>query len=239
MFLSYHISIFAYYLRKMVRCANLCLLILEFLVFLHFFSWQIRSVVADAGEFANGTYVIEGTVIPPYGNDWFIKTRIHIDGGQYLGFVRSDGSFKVTNVPSGSYLVEVVNPVFVFQPARVDINSKGKIRARRFNVLQPNAVSIIPYPLEMASIGRASYFQPREQLRTLDLLMNPTLLLMIVPFLLIMLLPKLYDANDPELQREVQNLSILNPRPNLPDMSEVSIFCFIRLLVQIHLFSLA
>lgn len=41
---------------------------------------------------------------------------------------RTDGSFAVNDVPSGSYVVEIVSPSFRFDPVRVDITSKGKMR---------------------------------------------------------------------------------------------------------------
>lgn len=41
---------------------------------------------------------------------------------------RTDGSFAVNDVPSGSYVVEVDSPTFRFEPVRVDITSKGKMR---------------------------------------------------------------------------------------------------------------
>ncbi len=41
---------------------------------------------------------------------------------------RTDGSFAVNDVPSGSYVVEVVTPNYRFEPVRVDITSKGKMR---------------------------------------------------------------------------------------------------------------
>ena len=79
----------------------------------------------------------------------------------------------MNNIPSGSYILEVSNPSFVFEPARVDINSKGKIRARKLNNLQPAAVQGITYPLKFKSRGKANYFQAREQWRITDLLFNP------------------------------------------------------------------
>lgn len=45
----------------------------------------------------------------------------------YLPY-RTDGSFAVNDVPSGSYVVEIVSPSFRFDPVRVDITSKGKMR---------------------------------------------------------------------------------------------------------------
>ena len=86
---------------------------------------------------------------------------------------RADGSFIVNNVPSGSYMVEVSSPVYVFEPVRVDINSKGKLRARKLNNIQPSAVTTVTYPLRFKAKGKANYFQVREQWRIQDFLMNP------------------------------------------------------------------
>jgi ER membrane protein complex subunit 7 len=47
-----------------------------------------------------------------------------------------DGQFAVEGVASGSYVVEIANADYIFEPVRVDITSKGKIRARRLNLLQ-------------------------------------------------------------------------------------------------------
>lgn len=43
-------------------------------------------------------------------------------------YYRIDGSFAVNDVPSGSYVLEVVSPNYRFEPVRVDITSKGKMR---------------------------------------------------------------------------------------------------------------
>lgn len=47
---------------------------------------------------------------------------------QILFLDRTDGSFAVNDIPSGSYVVEVVSPGYRFEPVRVDITSKGKMR---------------------------------------------------------------------------------------------------------------
>ena len=78
----------------------------------------------------------------------------------------------MTNVPSGSYVVEVVNPKFMFEPARVDINSKGKIRARKVDNIQSSKVAV-SYPLKLKARGMANYFQKREQWRITDFIFNP------------------------------------------------------------------
>ncbi|KAL5961812.1 ER membrane protein complex subunit 7 [Taenia solium] len=173
---------------------------------------------------------IEGTIAAPIGAspNWAAETKVRVDGNRYLGFVKPDGGFIISDVAPGSYLVEFTNPTFLFQPVRVDINSKGKIRARSVNLLRTTAVKAITHPLRIATVGKAMYFQPREQLRTLDLLLNPTVLCMVIPLLFLMLIPKLMDTNDPEF-KEMQKNSIFGGRsaetPDISDyLSSISLF---------------
>ena len=42
-----------------------------------------------------------------------------------FSFFRSDGSFVINGVASGSYVVEVSNPDYIFEASRVDITAKG------------------------------------------------------------------------------------------------------------------
>lgn len=86
---------------------------------------------------------------------------------------RNDGSFSVNGLPSGSFLVEIANPTYLFEPLRVDITSKGKMRARKVNLLQPSKLQTVAYPLEFRERMKANYFQQREQWRLTDFLVNP------------------------------------------------------------------
>ncbi|TPP58777.1 ER membrane protein complex subunit [Fasciola gigantica] len=170
---------------------------------------------------------LEGLLITPKDApaDWFVHTRIHVDGSQYVGFVQPDGYFEVSGVPSGSYVVEPVHPSYVFQTARVDINSKGRIRARRVNAPQPNAVKELPYPLRLSSGGNAVYFKPREQLRTLDVLFSPSVLYVLGPLIVVMALTRLINTNDPEMQKELQQMSRQQKLPDFGEMlSSLSMF---------------
>ena len=88
-------------------------------------------------------------------------------------YFRSDGSFSVNGLPSGTYVVEVINPTYIFEASRVDITTKGRYRARRVNYLQPSLVKTMHYPLEFRERRKASYFQQREQWKITDFLMNP------------------------------------------------------------------
>ena len=120
---------------------------------------------------------------------------------RFLALFRSDGSFTVTHLSPGSYLIEVSNPDYFYEPIRVDINSKGKIRARKVNYIQTSAVQQLSYPLKFKSKGQFKYFQMRETWKVTDFLFNPMVLMMVLPLLLIMVLPKMMNAADAETQR--------------------------------------
>ena len=90
-----------------------------------------------------------------------------------MGFIKSDGIFTVNFIPSGSHLVEVVSPNYIFEKVRIDITKAGKIRARKANFVQPNAVQVIPYPLRFHADGQAPFFEIRETWKVTDVLFNP------------------------------------------------------------------
>ena len=60
---------------------------------------------------------IEGTIVAPTGAhpNWAVETKVRVDGNRYLGFVKRDGTFVISDVAPGSYLVEFTNPVYLFQ----------------------------------------------------------------------------------------------------------------------------
>merc|ERR1712154_589434 len=103
---------------------------------------------------------------------------------------------------------------------RVDINTKGKIRARKVNNVQPTQVNQVPYPLRLKTLGKFRYFQKREEWKVTDMLMNPMILMMVLPLLLITVLPKM--MNDPETKREMEQMhQSMNMQNQMPEMSEI------------------
>lgn len=149
--------------------------------------------------------------------DFFFNSRMHLIAHAVLNTEavqtltvallllshRTDGSFAVHDIPSGSYVVEVVSPSYRFEPARVDITSKGKMRshwlffdrpylftvllwscthtsccllhcrARLVNYIKTSEVVRQPYPLQIRAAGAHSYFMKRETWGWTDFLMNP------------------------------------------------------------------
>ncbi|KAI5634953.1 ER membrane protein complex subunit 7 [Phthorimaea operculella] len=193
-----------------------------FFATLNYFSEVTGAVSPVEEETGNGRYVIEGRVFPPEElapTNWQTDTRIHVNGGEYIGFVRNDGSFVIHNVPSGSYVVEIVHPDYMYEPVRVEINSKGKYRARKLNYIQTSQVIQVPYPLRMKPMSKFRYFQVREQWRLTDFLFNPMVLMMILPLLLVMILPKM--MNDPETKEDLKQIQNLTRMSDMPEMSEM------------------
>lgn len=90
------------------------------------------------------------------------NTRIIVDDGQYVGFLKGDGTFTIPGVPSNSYVVEISSPRNFYEPVRVDITSKGKVRSRRLNLVQPSDITLLRYPLNFESRGLPIYFFKRE-----------------------------------------------------------------------------
>jgi len=165
---------------------------------------------------------IEGKIVFnkqwPAGN-WQTNTRVLVNYGQLSAFVREDGSFTVEHVPVGSsYIIEVASTDYLYESVRVDVSSKGKLRARRLNLLQPAQVTQTAYPLRFTPRHPIAYFRRREEWRVTDMLFSPMVLMMVVPMLLFMLLPKLVNTNDPQLQREMQQSM---PKYEMPELSEV------------------
>uniref|UniRef100_UPI00358F3A3E endoplasmic reticulum membrane protein complex subunit 7-like n=1 Tax=Myxine glutinosa TaxID=7769 RepID=UPI00358F3A3E len=179
---------------------------------------------AEADEVSAEGFRIEGRVSVPgaKAQEWISSARLLVDGGEYTALLRTDGSFTVHSIPSGSYVVEVASPNFKFDPVRVDITSKGKIRARKVNYIKSSEVVSLPYPLRLRAVGAPSYFLKRETWKWTDFLFNPMVLMMAVPLLIIFLLPKVVNTNDPEMRKEMeQSMNMLSPNKDLPDVSEL------------------
>lgn len=82
----------------------------------------VEQIVVESGideyeEF--GRYTIEGRVyapeLYPYDVNWQKDTAITINDGEYNGFLREDGTFVISSVPSGSYVVDIVNPDYLYE----------------------------------------------------------------------------------------------------------------------------
>nr|XP_016928855.1 ER membrane protein complex subunit 7 homolog [Drosophila suzukii] len=184
----------------------------------------------------SGLYTIEGRVSPPdsifppaqggrgapVNKDapkWQTEVTLSINDGEFKGFVREDGQFMISGVPSGSYILDVHHPDVFYEPVRVEINPKGKFRARKVNFVQPAQIMQVPYPLRVKPLMPFKYFQTREQWKITDFLFSPMVLMMVLPLLLMLVLPKM--INDPETKKEIDNLQFPKMGNDMPEISEM------------------
>ncbi|XP_048455707.1 ER membrane protein complex subunit 7 isoform X1 [Rhincodon typus] len=143
------------------------------------FLLALRLGAGSEAEGVGEKFKIEGRAVVPgvRPQDWIHTARVLVEGEEHVGFFKTDGTFTVNDVPSGSYVVEIVSPAYRFEPVRVDITSKGKIRARHVNYLKASEVIRLPYPIQIKSSGPPPYFLKRETWGWTDFLMNPMHLL--------------------------------------------------------------
>ncbi|KAH8378364.1 hypothetical protein KR093_010951, partial [Drosophila rubida] len=173
---------------------------------------------------AKEVFNIEGIVLPAAvelqaDEKWPIDIRIAVNGGEYLGFVRENGSFMVSGVPPGSHILESYHSDIYIPPLRVDISSRGKFRARKLSHIRPKQIIKLPYPLFLKPLKRRKYFRVREEWNIMDYVLNPMVLLMVVPLLLMLILPRL--ISDPETKREIENIQIPRIPSGVPDFSDM------------------
>lgn len=82
----------------------------------------------DIAGGSSGFYTITGKVYPPEYvgvgassaiENWQSGTVVTINGGEFKGFLREDGSFVISSVPSGSYVVEINSNDYYYEPVSV------------------------------------------------------------------------------------------------------------------------
>ena len=177
-------------------------------------------VVGDEDRDAEGPslHQVEGKVYPPdpKPENWLWETRILVDGGKRQAFIREDNTFIVYGLSAGSHLLEVSNPDYMFEPVRVDINAKGRTRARKVNNVQPTQVDQVTYPLRLKHLGTHRFFRKREEWRATDIFRNPMIWMMALSLIFVSFLPKM--MNDPETKRELEQIQqTMNVQNHVPE----------------------
>ena len=74
-----------------------------------------------------GSYKIEGKVTPPDVKpaNWLTVTTVTLDGGKRRAFLKEDNTFVFQGVTSGTFLVEVENPDYMYEQVRIQCNMKS------------------------------------------------------------------------------------------------------------------
>ncbi|CAF3800111.1 unnamed protein product [Rotaria sp. Silwood1] len=168
-----------------------------------------------------GSYKIEGQIFSPSDDKALDDMRVLVNEGEYVGIPRVDGTFVISSVPSGSYVVSVSSPWYVFEPIRVDINANGKIRARKVNFLEPGKVMLVKYPLHFDTYNEPNYFKKREVYRWNDIVFNPMFAPIILGMILFFFLPKLLPQEQEAQQIIPEANDIFQPKYNIPDIADL------------------
>ncbi|CAF0959902.1 unnamed protein product [Rotaria sordida] len=166
-----------------------------------------------------GSHKIEGQILFQPNDKALDDMRILVNEGEYIGIPRVDGTFVISGIPSGSYVVSISSPRHVFEPVRVDINTNGKIRARKVNFVQPNEVVVVKYPLRFNAYVKPNYFKTREVYRWTDIIFNPTFAPIILLTVLFLFVPKFLPQETEMRQMFPGTNDIMQPNMNIPDIA--------------------
>lgn len=120
----YLVGSIIYFRSNLNLNVNLPLIVMKIFVFLSIFFLfkNVSSNIQDSEvgeENTSGWYQIEGKVYSPEigsENTWQQNTIISINGGEFQGFLKEDGSFIISKVPFGSYVVDIINPDYNYEP---------------------------------------------------------------------------------------------------------------------------
>ncbi|XP_068642409.1 ER membrane protein complex subunit 7 homolog [Aristolochia californica] len=128
------------------------------------------------------------------------NTKIILNGGERVTFIRPDGYFSFHNVPAGTHLIEVAAIGNFFSPVRVDLSARnpGKVQA----ALTENRHTLSELVLE--PLREEQYYDKREPFSLMSLLKSPMGLMMGFMLIVVFLMPKLMENMDPEEIKRAQ-----------------------------------
>ncbi|XP_073001135.1 ER membrane protein complex subunit 7 homolog [Typha latifolia] len=167
-----------------------------------FFSLAVASPSGSGdGYIIAGRVKLEGMGSKGFGlSAKMSNTKVILNGGQRVTFVRPDGYFSFHNVPAGTHLIEVASMGYFFSPVRVDVSARnpGKVQA----ALTENKRLLNELILE--PLSEEHYYEVRQPFSVMSLLKSP--MGMMVGFMLVMvfLMPKLMENIDPEEMKRAQ-----------------------------------
>ncbi|KAJ4486348.1 hypothetical protein J3R30DRAFT_3655533 [Lentinula aciculospora] len=129
-------------------------------------------------------------------------SRVVLDNEKYSGGVSKDGSFVISNVPSGVYLLSIISHDHQFDQ---DDSSSEPIEVRPYipaTPMSPASMILLPHPIRLSARQRFNYFVPRESFNIMGMLKSPMILMMIFAGGLVLGMPYLMKNMDPESLEE-------------------------------------
>ncbi|KAK3835181.1 MAG: hypothetical protein JOS17DRAFT_736464 [Linnemannia elongata] len=150
------------------------------------------------------------------------QTRVLLSGGQYSSMVNKDGKFIFTNVPEGTYLLEVQSPQYTYPTVKVTLAGKEtKANLVSLGFDWSNNDNPLQLPLTLVPRAPTTFFVPREGFKLSSLFANPMMLMMGASVLMLFVMPKLMANMDAESMEEMQGMQedMQMPSFEMPDIS--------------------
>jgi len=131
------------------------------------------------------------------------QLAVHVNGGEFSAFVRSDNTFAIPDVPVGAaYLVEVISNSLFFEKIRLSVSKAGNVKATKADPADPRSANVaLPYPLRLEPRGRLQTFEIREGFNFAMIYQNPMMLMMGFSMLMMFMMKYMVD---PEQMKEMQ-----------------------------------
>ncbi|KAI9260538.1 hypothetical protein BDA99DRAFT_512410 [Phascolomyces articulosus] len=153
-------------------------------------------------------------------------TRVSLNGDAYSTLVKANGQFEITDVDTGSYMLEVHAIDYVFPRLRLDIDKEQGITRASYTGYGASFESrgySVDQPLELRAKAPAIYFVERKGFNVLAMFKNPMFLMIGFSALMMFVLPKLMANMDPEALKEMSQSQadaqkMISDMPSLSDM---------------------
>ncbi|RDB28917.1 ER membrane protein complex subunit 7 [Hypsizygus marmoreus] len=134
------------------------------------------------------------------------SSKFVLDNGRLKGSVTHDGSFRIPDVPVGTYILSVVSPNYAFDQVRVDVlDSQSTPEVRPYVLgtpLNPPSTVLLSHPIILTPRQKHAYFIPPESFDLVAMFSNPMMLIMVVGGVMMLAMPYLMKNMDPEAMEE-------------------------------------
>ncbi|KAF9131363.1 hypothetical protein BGW39_001871 [Mortierella sp. 14UC] len=178
--------------------------------------------LSSSASAANLSGFVVGHGENAHPRDLATETRVLLSGGQFSSMVTKDGKFRFTNVPEGTYLLEVQSPQYTYPTVKVTLAGKEtKANLVSFGFDWSNNDNPLQFPLTLVPRGPTSFFIPREGFKISSLFANPMMLMMGFSVLMLFVMPKMMANMDAEQMDEMQGMQedMQMPSFEMPDIS--------------------
>ena len=156
-------------------------------------------VVSATAATAAPTTTLEGRLNFPDMSGYDTMTRITLNNGEYTTYARSDGSFRIYNVPSGIHQLDIDSTIYHFGQVKIQLLEDSMDAPKCLEYPFPGAAKrAIKYPLSLSPKATKDYFQVKKGFSILALFKNPMVLMMVFSAGMMFMMPKMMEGLDPE-----------------------------------------